>query len=190
LDYATPQDKPAAVSWVDVNEVVQSTQALVRHMRKTHHFDLRIRLGVVDPVRISPSELQQVLVNLVVNGVYAVEETGGLIEIETGVWPGKGVVIRVRDNGSGMDEETLEKIFNPFYSQRREGRGTGLGLAISHGLIQRYGGRITVESQPGEGSCFSVWLPREAIPNTHPEDDGIADAAAGVAPTGQRLHRH
>ncbi len=189
LDYARPQEKPATSTWVDVNEVVQSTQALVRHMRKTHRFDLRLRLGGVDPVRISPSELQQVLVNLVVNGVHAVEKTGGVIEIETSAWPGKGVVIRVRDNGSGMDEETLEMIFNPFYSQRREGRGTGLGLSISHGLIQRHGGRISVESKPGEGSCFSVWLPREPIQDTPPLDGGVVDDAPQSAASNQRLHR-
>ncbi len=186
LDYARPLDKPATTSWVDVNEVVQSTQALVRHMRKTHRFDLRIKLGVVDPVRISPSELQQVLVNLVVNGVHAIQEQGGLIQIETGVWPGHGVVIRVRDDGVGMDEETLEKIFNPFYSHRQESRGTGLGLSISHGLIRRYGGRITVESLPGEGSCFSVWLLREPVPDT--QDDAVVDDVFKEASPEQRLH--
>ncbi len=161
LEYAKPEQLPGTPSLIDVNEVVQNTQALVRHMRKTHDFNIRLKLHPVLPVRINPSELQQVLVNLVVNAVHALEEMNGLIEIETQTWQGSGVVIQVRDNGVGMDDETLGKIFNPFYSHLNKGSGTGLGLSISYGLVRKYGGNITVESQPGKGTVFSVWLLHE-----------------------------
>lgn len=161
LEYARPGPVSVQPSPVDVNEVVQNTQALVRHLRRHHPFEIQLRLRAVRPVRINPNELQQVLVNLVVNAVHALDEEGGIIEIESRDWPGQGVVIEVRDNGVGMDEETLGKIFNPFYSHIRKGEGTGLGLSISHGLMRKYGGRITVESQPGRGSRFSVWLLKE-----------------------------
>lgn len=164
LEYARPQPLQENLSWVDVNEVVQNTQALVRHLHKSHSFEIQLTLGAMQPVRINPNELQQVLVNLVVNGVYALGETAGQIAIETADWSQQGVVVHVRDNGIGMDEETLGKIFNPFFSHLRKGRGSGLGLSISYGLVQKYGGKITVESQPGKGSLFSVWLLREPVP--------------------------
>ncbi len=179
LEYATPEQPPGKPSLVDVNEVVQNTQALVRHMQKSHDFNIRLKLRPVQAVRINPNELQQVLVNLVVNAVHALEQSGGSIELETDVWQDQGVVIRVKDNGIGMDEETQSKIFNPFYSHLRKGKGTGLGLSISYGLVQKYGGAITVESRAGEGSVFSVWLLRE--PGcVEPMDDGEADADVGV----------
>ncbi|MEJ2694580.1 MAG: ATP-binding protein, partial [Candidatus Thiodiazotropha sp.] len=81
--------------------------------------------------------------------------------------------VHVRDNGIGMDEETLGKVFNPFFSHLRKGHGSGLGLSISYGLIQKYGGKITVESQPGKGSRFSVWLLRE--PSTLSDDSEQRD---------------
>jgi two-component system NtrC family sensor kinase len=174
LEYARPQPLQGGLSLVDVNEVVQNTRALVRHLHKAHNFNMRLTLGSVMPVRINPNELQQVLVNLVVNAVHALHKTGGEIELETAQWPPQGVVIHVRDNGIGMDEETLGKIFNPFYSHLKKGRGSGLGLSISYGLIQKYGGRISVESRPGEGSRFSVWLLRE--PATAGDDIAATEA--------------
>lgn len=182
LDYAKPQPPSSAPSLVDVNEVVQHTQSLVRHLRRSHQFTIRLLLNAVPPVRINPSELQQVLVNLVVNAVHALDDDGGTIEIETDTWPGQGVVVHVRDDGIGMDEETQSKIFNPFYSHLRKGRGTGLGLSISHGLMQKYGGRITVESRPGQGSVFSVWLLSDPLIATDQEQerDNVQVAAASL----------
>lgn len=161
LEYARRGEVDGSLSPVDVNEVVQDTQALVRHLQKGSNFEIRLLLHAVRPVGINPNELQQVLVNLVVNAVHALDGPGGVIEIETREWPGQGVAIQVRDNGIGMDEEELGKIFNPFYSHMRKGRGTGLGLSISHGLVKKYGGKITVTSRPGEGAVFTVWLLRE-----------------------------
>ncbi|MCU7845874.1 MAG: cache domain-containing protein [Candidatus Thiodiazotropha sp. (ex Monitilora ramsayi)] len=165
LDYAKQEQVSDTPSLIDVNEVVQNTQALVRHLQKNNKFELRIFLHASQPVSINPSELQQVLVNLVVNAVHALNDDDGQIEIETKNWLNKGVVICVRDNGIGMDEQTAGQIFNPFFSQMRNGRGTGLGLSISYGLVRKYGGGITVETKPGEGAEFSVWLlhqpPRE-----------------------------
>jgi two-component system, NtrC family, sensor kinase len=161
LEYARPEQYGGQLSLVDINEVVQNTQALVRHLRTRSSFEIRMKLHAVQPVRINPNELQQVLVNLVVNAVHALEDSGGLIEIETRDWPDQGAVIDVRDNGIGMDEAEVGKIFNPFYSHMRKGRGSGLGLSISNGLMQKYGAKITVESQPGKGSVFSIWLLRE-----------------------------
>jgi two-component system, NtrC family, sensor kinase len=175
LEYATPEPLQSTPSLVDVNEVVQSTETLVRHLRKSHSFTIRLLLHAVQSVRINPNELQQVLVNLVVNAVHALPESGGLIEIETREWVDQGVVIHIRDNGIGIDDEAISQIFNPFYSQRTKGRGTGLGLSISYGLVQKYGGRISVESEPGQGTLFSVWLLRE--PMAREESSGLDQAA-------------
>ncbi|MGD8909973.1 MAG: cache domain-containing protein, partial [Chromatiales bacterium] len=178
LEYAKPEQLRDAPSLVDVNEVVQSTQALVNHMRKSRNFTMRLKLHNVQPVRINPNELQQVLVNLMVNAVHALDDAGGSIEIETQEWPGQGAVVHVRDNGIGMDEETQSKIFNPFFSHMRIGHGTGLGLSISYGLVRKYGGEISVESQPGEGSVFSVWLLQE--PMTAVNRDRSEDVDGGA----------
>ena len=72
------------------------------------------------------------------------------------------VKIEVRDNGSGIDAENMERIFDPFFSTKEPGKGTGLGLSISARIIDSFGGRITVESARGEGTRFIVWLPARA----------------------------
>ena len=66
--------------------------------------------------------------------------------------------ICIEDNGTGMDDVAMSRVFNPFYSTKRQGEGTGLGLSVSYGLARRYGGNITVQSSPGDGSCFTIWL--------------------------------
>jgi two-component system NtrC family sensor kinase len=163
LDYARQDQISDETSKIDINEVVENTLALVRHLQKSKQFELELNLAATQSVSINPHELQQVLVNLVVNAVHALKDKGGRIEIETTDWSDKGVVIHVRDNGIGMEDEVLEKIFNPFFSHQGQGEGTGLGLSISYGLLRKYGGNISVNSKPNKGSEFSVWLVKQQI---------------------------
>ena len=83
---------------------------------------------------------------------------GGWVRIITRDWADKGVSISVEDNGAGMDEVAMSRVFNPFYSTKQQGEGTGLGLSVSYGLVRRYGGNLTVQSSTGEGACFTIWL--------------------------------
>ena len=108
-------------------------------------------------------ELQQVLTNLVLNAVDAMNETGGRlgITLEAG---GPLVTLRVQDSGPGIPAEKLEMIFQPFYSTKLNRGGTGLGLAISYDIVRRHGGDLRVASRPGEGACFLVELPRYRDP--------------------------
>lgn len=158
LQYARSNEYAGYLLAVDVNQLVQDTLKLVRHLKKEVWFELDLDLQASLPIKISPQELQQVLVNLIVNAVHALPVEGGVISISTREWENKGVVLQVTDNGCGMDEQQLGHIFNPFYSTKAEGEGSGLGLSVSYGLIRRCGGNITVRSSPGGGSCFSVWL--------------------------------
>ncbi|PVV16518.1 MAG: hypothetical protein B6D77_00905 [gamma proteobacterium symbiont of Ctena orbiculata] len=161
LQYARPDQITEALSVIDVNEVIQHTLALVRYLRKQKQFEIRIDLKATRPIRLNPHELQQVLVNLFVNAVHALDKRTGIISLETEDWDEKGVVIKVEDNGVGIEEEQIDLIFNPFHTSKRVGEGTGLGLSVSYGLIKKYGGDITVSSGQGEGSLFSVWLLQE-----------------------------
>lgn len=161
LQYAKSGYYSGSLSLIDVNEVVQHTLELVRYLRKQSRFNIELELLATNPVVIDARELQQVLVNLVVNGVHALGPEGGIVQLTTRNWQDKGVVIEVKDNGTGMDEEQLNRIFNPFYSRHKTGEGTGLGLSVSNGLIRKYGGNIKVDSQPGAGAVFSVWLLKE-----------------------------
>jgi two-component system NtrC family sensor kinase len=161
LQYARPDRLTEHLSVIDVNEVVQHTLALVRYLGKQKQFETRLELNATRPIRVNPHELQQVLVNLFVNAVHALNNNGGIISLRSSDWDEKGVVIEVADNGVGIGEEQIDLIFNPFHTNKREGEGSGLGLSISYGLIKKYGGDITVRSQQGEGSTFCVWLLQE-----------------------------
>jgi PAS domain S-box-containing protein len=126
------------------------------------------------PVKIDPTQVDQLLANLCVNGRDAINGVGR-ITIETGnvrldadccaqrqgLVPGEYVLLAISDNGSGIDKALLDKIFEPFFTTKEVGRGTGLGLATVYGIVKQNNGLINVYSEPGEGTTFKVYLPRQ-----------------------------
>lgn len=165
LQYASPDQYSSLTppSAVDINIVIEHTMSLVQHLFKSQKFTLALNLNANISVKINPKELQQVLVNIIVNAVHAIEESGDKIAINSENWQDKGVLIQVIDNGPGMNKEQLGQIFDPFYSTKEQGKGSGLGLSVSYGIIRRYGGNISVESEPGQGTTFNVWLQHDAV---------------------------
>ena len=105
-----------------------------------------------------PSQLNQVVMNLVVNAAQAIGPERGTITLRNGV-DGERVWLEVSDSGCGIDQEHLAKIFDPFFTTKPVGQGTGLGLSLSYGIVKKHGGQISVQSQPGVGSTFRVELP-------------------------------
>lgn len=132
---------------------------------------VRVLDPALPPIVADPAQLQQVLVNLVVNAVQAMPG-GGHLTIRTLVSEG-GVLLVVEDTGVGMDEEVAKRIFMPFFTTKGIGHGTGLGLAVVHGIVSSHGGKISVASEPGQGSRFDVFLP---IGNAGIQEDGGSDA--------------
>jgi CheY-like chemotaxis protein len=122
--------------------------------------------------------------NLCTNSSYAMQENGGILEINlsdvnlnsnfagqhSGVKPGKFIKLTVSDTGCGISPEVLGRIFDPFFTTKKVGQGTGMGLSVVHGIVKSHGGAITVDSLPGQGTTFSLFLPAtDAAPIT-PED--------------------
>ncbi len=120
-----------------------------------------------------PTQIHQVVMNLCTNAYHAMQETGGRIEIRlesvevgyeetlkrVGTQMGPHLHLVVKDEGVGMDASVLERIFEPYYTTKEPGKGTGLGLSVIHGIVKNHGGFITVESTPGRGSSFHIYLP-------------------------------
>jgi PAS domain S-box-containing protein len=124
-------------------------------------------------VRADSTQVQQVLINLVSNAAQAMAQKGGTLKVELidctvtpqnapvlGMTAGPYLKLGITDTGTGMNKQTLERIFDPFFSTKKRTGGTGLGLWVVHNIVKRYGGAITVKSAPGEGSTFEVFLPR------------------------------
>jgi len=122
-------------------------------------------------VAIDPSQMQQVLMNLVMNGIQAMPKGGHLevgLRLERARPPSQEngeekeyIAIDVRDEGGGIAPENMNHLFEPFFTTKETGKGTGLGLSIAYGIVEEHGGWIDVESEPGQGSCFTVFLPVE-----------------------------
>lgn len=144
-------------------------------------------------VLADPTQIHQVLMNLCSNAAYAMREKGGVLGVSLvdadidsdgadpsypDLHPGAYLKLTVSDTGHGIDRAIMERIFDPFFTSKKPGEGTGMGLAVVHGIVKSYGGAIVVDSEPGKGSRFDVFLPR-IEGDFFPEADSAAPMPTG-----------
>ncbi|MGE3536932.1 MAG: ATP-binding protein [Candidatus Tectimicrobiota bacterium] len=166
-------------------------------------------------VLADPTQMHQVLINLGVNAEHAMRDTGGILDVcleaieletpllvhHTELLPGPYVRLTVRDTGHGMSPTVAGRVFEPFYTTKEVGQGTGMGLAVVHGIVTSHGGAITMQSHPGEGTIFTIYLPRLDLAMTEEHDtETLAPFGSGtilfvddepsIATLGQRLLEH
>jgi two-component system NtrC family sensor kinase len=142
----------------DLHQGIQSTLNLVANELK-YKAEVVKDFAELPSVYCIPSQLNQVLLNLLINAAHAIEQHG-IIRISTGC-DDNWVWFSVSDNGKGMDPTQLGRIFEPFYTTKPKGQGTGLGLPLSRSIVEKHQGMLEVSSTPGVGSCFTVKLPRQ-----------------------------
>jgi signal transduction histidine kinase len=152
---------------VDPRQSIAAALEMIRGRLERRGIAVDVRAGEVPPVAASATQLNQVFLNLLVNAMQAIDASrseGGRIVVDAQAC-GDRVCVEIRDNGCGMPPDVQAQIFDPFFTTKPAGDGTGLGLSISHGIVLDHGGRIEVDSAPGEGTCFRVVLPvsREAL---------------------------
>ncbi|MDQ5917292.1 MAG: two-component system, NtrC family, sensor kinase [Pseudomonadota bacterium] len=145
-------------AWADLHHGIDSTLNIVANEVK-YKADVVKEYGTLPQVMCSASQLNQVFMNLLVNAAHAMPaDRRGHITIRTRLEDGQ-VVLEFTDDGSGIAPENLKRIFDPFFTTKPVGKGTGLGLSLSYGIIEKHGGRITVESTVGVGTTFRITLP-------------------------------
>jgi hypothetical protein len=157
---------------LDLDQVISAIAEMLRRTIGEHVELVTSLAGDLSPVLADPGQLEQVLVNLAVNARDAMPG-GGTLTIETAnitvedgaidgaspALPGRNVLLRVSDSGTGMPADVIEHAFDPFFTTKAEGAGTGLGLATVYGIVSQAGGRIQIHSEPGAGTTFSITLP-------------------------------
>lgn len=149
----------------DLNEALEATLTVTRHQVK-EVADLQLDLGELPPVRCNVADLNQVFLNLIVNAADAIEETGhrGTIGVSTRL-DGDTAVIAISDTGGGIPDHVRSKVFDPFFTTKEVGRGSGQGLPLARGIIHDgHGGTLTLDTQPGDGTTFTVRLPIDGKP--------------------------
>jgi len=165
LQFARPQDYAGYLEPVNAPQLVQDSLLLVRHLLKQGHIAIEQQLDSGRQILCNKSEVQQVIINLLVNAIEAMPQ-GGLLKLAAEDWDEAdmpvGLRLSVSDSGPGIPAKDLERLFQPFFTAKKPG-GNGLGLWVSKTLIERYGGRLTAASPPGQGACFTVWLRCEPI---------------------------
>ncbi|MFL5349186.1 MAG: ATP-binding protein [Hyalangium sp.] len=141
---------------VDLNAELESTLRMVGNELK-YKCEVKRDFGPLPRITCHPTQLVQVFTNLLLNAGQALEQWGE-IRIRTRQ-QGDEVVVEISDTGKGMTQETISKLFTPFFTTKPRGQGTGLGLSISRDIVTRHGGRLEVQSEPGRGSTFTLFLP-------------------------------
>ena len=147
--------------YADINEILGKTLELRAYELRTGNIDLVVELTPGLPkTRVDFQQIEQVFLNLILNAEQAITEANraGKLSIKTQKMDGR-IRISFADNGPGMSAETLDKVFDPFFTTRDQKGGTGLGLSLCHGIVTDHGGKIYARSKPGQGSTFFIELP-------------------------------
>jgi two-component system NtrC family sensor kinase len=156
LDFARAPEREKVPT--DVNHLIDDLLKLIGYQKEYKGIAVQKRLdAALPPVLSIPGQLRQVFMNIIMNALQSMPGGGALSLSTSSAEEGKSVVIRVTDTGSGIPENELNKIFQPFYTTRQS--GTGLGLSISYGIIKAHSGDIEVESTPGKGTTLTITLP-------------------------------
>jgi two-component system NtrC family sensor kinase len=148
----------------DINRLVGSTVALLENQALVKGVAIKFNPGENLPqVKLDRSQIQSVLINIIINALDATEPGGNINVYTASALSGneggrKGIEITIADTGCGIPPENLDKLFDPFFTTKETGQGTGLGLSVSLGIVHRHGGNIRVQSEPGKGTRFFVWL--------------------------------
>ena len=153
------------VTRFNLNDGLNSTLLLAKHLLKS--VTVNKQFDNIPEIICAPSQINQVFLNLITNATQAMEVGKGVLTLTTH-GEDQGVRVDIADNGKGISPEVLPKIFDPFFTTKESGKGTGLGLSISYKIVQQHGGRISVQSQVGVGSKFTVWLPVNPPVETEP----------------------
>ncbi|MBW2635090.1 MAG: HAMP domain-containing histidine kinase, partial [Deltaproteobacteria bacterium] len=145
---------------LSINALLEEIVYLSSQRAKYGNTEVRTQLEKNLPsVFASETEIQQVFMNLINNAIDAMEKTGGIITL-TSKRVGDDILVTVADNGPGIADANLSRIFDPFYTTKPVGKGTGLGLSICYGIIKKIGGDIKVSSIKGQGSTFEIQIPQ------------------------------
>ena len=154
------------MQWANLEEGLESTLNVVWSELK-YKAEVVKEYGGIPQIECYPFQLNQVFMNLLVNAAHALEDKG-TITVRTGhneneVW------VQVQDTGKGIKPENLARVFDPFFTTKPVGKGTGLGLSLAYGIVKKHSGRIEVQSEVGQGTTFTVTLPKIA-PGVKPAD--------------------
>lgn len=150
--------------YIELKNIIDEVAGMVEQRANVHGIDIIKDIPEVSPtVKADPSQLQQVFLNLFNNAIDAIIErygaSGGRLEIAVGITENESSRITVSDNGAGITEENMNKVFSPFFTTKPVGKGTGLGLSVCYGIIKEIGGEMTVESEKDKGTVFTIILP-------------------------------
>jgi signal transduction histidine kinase len=158
---------------LELNEIVKETIDLAK-VSSSENITIKTFLNKdTGTVFADKTQIHQVIMNLIVNAIHAMKETGGILKVSTSKQTLKATkisespntetdtykVITITDTGKGMDKQVMDRIFEPFFTTKNVGEGTGLGLSVVHGIIKNHNGFIEVDSTPGKGTTFRVYLP-------------------------------
>lgn len=150
------------LEYVNLNDVLEGTLKLVWNELK-YKCEVVKEFGELPSIRCFQRQISQVLMNLLINAVQAIEDKGRIV-LKT-EHQKDHIVITVTDNGKGISKENLSKIFDPFFTTKPVGTGTGLGLSISYGIVKKHGGSIEVQSELGKGTVFRLLFPVKGVEN-------------------------